>query len=135
MTESSQANAMMVSGDTLLVAVTKAFNAILALSYSFPADESGDITARFQATAGTVPELIVRLLDAVIASGEDFEASVARVLIDGIRPIESGYRGWGVATLGARLRADQGIRRIAGVPAVTEAHGGVSISLLLELET
>jgi hypothetical protein len=74
--------------------------------------------ARFQSEAATLPELVLKAREAVAALAAEFGLYVARVSVDGHRPIDGGHRSWGTVELAQYAETDDPVQIVDG-PYVT----------------
>src|SRR5690242_5120025 len=88
------------SGDTFAEALERFLNCLPDFGLS-PDHFIESRMARFQGEATTLPELVLNAREAVAALAAEFELTVARVSVDGHRPIEGGHRCWGTVEFAA----------------------------------
>ena len=70
--------------------------------------------ARFLSEATTLPELVLNAREAVAALASEFGLAVARVSVDGHRPIEGGHRCWGTVELALYAETSDPVRIVDG---------------------
>lgn len=135
MTEPLTIRQIAVTGASTIDAIGRAMNAVLELTCPAAREGEGNVTVRIQAQGDSIVDLIPQLLDRVLAVAEDFAALPDRVRIDGIRPIEHGYRAWGVVEIENGDLSEFPRHVIVGNPVITDKSGQIEVSFRIELPT
>ena len=133
-TESTPPERITVRGSSLPDAISRVLNTMLGYGGMPESGPLGDISARFQATEATIETLVPALLDSVVAIESDFGSPVISAAVDGIRPLEGAYRGWGTATLGNGAARSREITRIHRATIATEDTGSVIVTIEMQPE-
>jgi hypothetical protein len=95
---------------------------------SAPSDRS----IRWQCEAATEAGLVAAAIESIAAVTEDHGATIAGIELDGVRPIETGFRCWGTLATGASDTQAQPIG-IADRPRVEHRDGAWHIALTVRL--
>lgn len=94
-----------------------------------PTDELADQSVRFRAEAPTREELVRACLESIMAQTSNFAACPLGLTLDGVRPLEVGYRAWGSLFL-AQEPDDVRLRlSIDASPMITIGPGQCTISV------
>jgi hypothetical protein len=91
------------------------------------------VSVRIQASAATVPALIRSLLDTVVDLAAEFDHQPRSIELDGLRPLDDGWRTWGTLGLDSALRW-AGLPPVATVVA-EQVEGIWSINLTIGSDT
>lgn len=86
-----------------------------------------DRTTRIRAEAADPADLVTDLIGQVARIGDDFDARVVSVDIDGFRAIADGVRAWGSVGLSSVTHRNVRTVSVAGLPEVTQNEHGWSI--------
>jgi len=115
--------AMSNYGDTFAEALERFLNYLPDFGLS-PNHYSDSRMARFQSEAATLPELVSNAREAVAVLAAEFELAVARVSVDGHRPIEGGHRCWGTVELAPHVGVVDPVRIVDGPEVSRDPDGG-----------
>lgn len=89
-----------------------------------------DASTIVRASAATLEALIPRLVEAILAAGEDLDLSVTAVALDGLMETDDGWRAWGTVT-GPIVPGATAPRWTAAQATVTRQDDGVAMRLLV----
>jgi hypothetical protein len=86
-------------GASFSVALGNLLSEAIGLISSSADQAEPDHSVRFQAVAGTQTDLIAACLNAVMQEIDAFDRRPLGVILDGVRPIDNGFRAWGTLFL------------------------------------
>ena len=114
-------------GDTFAQALENLLDTCKTLTFE-TTDPDGDVSARFHAEAATLAELVLHMLEAMFAVAADNDLGIARVSVDGYRPLAEGHRAWGTAELAPNRTKPETIELVS-TPAVEQVDTCWQISV------
>lgn len=115
------------AGATFADALADILRQVIAMAFGATARSAPDRTTRIRAEAAEPACLVSDLITQVARIGDDFDASVTSVAIDGFRPIAEGVRAWGSVGLSSDRRENLATINVLGQPEVAHDERGWSI--------
>jgi hypothetical protein len=94
-----QSRTVSATDSNVMVVIESVINIWLAEVVRVPTDTTADQAARIQASADSIDTLVEQLTETVRQTAVEFDRTAKSVQIDGLRPIESGWRIWGTVGL------------------------------------
>ena len=95
MTPAAHSMKLVGTGSGFDLALESLLRAAIDLISPLPSDQSANRSIRFRAEASTREELVRACLENIVTEIAAFDACPAAITLDGIRPIDNGYRAWG----------------------------------------
>lgn len=129
MTDSPEISGMAAQGGTFAEALEILLGNCADLAFE-TTRATGEVAARFHAEEPTLPELVIRTIEAMFAVAADHDLGITRVWVDGYRPLANGHRAWGIVELSPSVRTPEWTA-VESLPIVEQVDDGWEISILV----